>query len=328
MADLSPLPQGTVAFLFTDIAGSTRLWQTHREAMERAYTRHDALLRQAIASHRGVVYKVIGDAFQVAFPTVPEAVTAALEAQRGLVAEDWSAVGLLEPLCIRMALHVGDVDPDPDGDYRSPVLNRVGRLLGAGHGGQVLLSAGAAFLGRDRLPEGAGLRDLGPHRLKDLLEPEPIFQLLHPELPDQFPLLQTLESRPNNLPLQPTPFLGREREVEEVVERLRRPEVRFLTLTGPGGTGKTRLALQAAAELLDDFPDGVFFVPLAPLTDPDLVPRRLRRRWGFVRRAARPSGSGCGTSSPAGNCCSYWTTSNTSRLRLPQSVISLLSHQD
>ena len=127
MADLSPLPQGTVAFLFTDIAGSTRLWQTHREAMERAYTRHDALLRQAIASHRGVVYKVIGDAFQVAFPTVPEAVTAALEAQRGLVAEDWSAVGLLEPLCIRMALHVGDVDPDPDGDYRSPVLNRVGR---------------------------------------------------------------------------------------------------------------------------------------------------------------------------------------------------------
>src|SRR5919112_4313659 len=187
------LPQGTVAFLFTDIEGSTRLWHVHRDAMERAYPRHDAILRDAITAHHGVAYKVIGDAFQVAFPTVPEAVAAALEAQRGLVAEDWSVLGLPEPLRIRMALHVGDVDPGPDGDYRSPVLNRVGRLLGAGHGGQVLLSAGAAFLVRDRLPEGAGLRDLGPHRLKDLLEPEPIFQLLHPALPAAFPPLLTLE---------------------------------------------------------------------------------------------------------------------------------------
>ena len=123
--------------------------------------------------------------------------------------------GLPEPLRIRMALHVGDVDPDPDGDYRSPVLNQLGRLLGAGHGSQVLLSAGTAFLGRDRLPEGAGLRDLDPHRLKDLLEPEPSFQLLHPELPADFPPLATLERRAHNLPLQPTPFLGLEREVSE-----------------------------------------------------------------------------------------------------------------
>ena len=154
--------------------------------------------------------------------------------------------------------------------------------------GQVLLSAGAAFLGRDRLPEGAGLRDLGPHRLKDLLEPEPIFQLLHPELPDQFPRLQTLESRPNNLPLQPTPFLGREREVAQVVELAGRPEVRLLTLTGPGGTGKTRLALQAAAELLGDFPDGVFFVPLAPLTDPDLVLRPIAATLGIREEGGQP----------------------------------------
>jgi class 3 adenylate cyclase len=145
------LPRGTVTFLFTDIEGSTRLWQQHHEAMVAAYARHDVILREAIEAHGGVVYKTIGDAFQIAFPTAPSAVTATLHAQQALHAEDWAGVDLPEPLRVRMALHTGVVDPDPNGDYRSPVLNRLGRLLSAGHGGQVLLSAVTYELVRDVL---------------------------------------------------------------------------------------------------------------------------------------------------------------------------------
>ena len=264
-------PSGTVTFLFTDIAGSTLRWQTDPEAMLRAYSRHDAILRAAIAQRRGVVYKVVGDAFQVAFSSAPEAVAAALTAQRGLVAEDWSACGLPEPLRVRMALHVGDVDPDPDGDYRSPVLNRLGRLLAVGHGGQVLLSAAAQELVWERLPAAVSLRDLGEQRLKDLDTPIRVFQLLHPPLPDQFPPLLTSGAYEHNLAAQATPFLGRQREVAGVAAPLRDPAVRLLTLTGPGGVGKTRLALAAAREVLEDFPHGVWFVELAPLADPELV---------------------------------------------------------
>jgi len=208
------LPHGTVTFLFTDIAGSTRLWQDHPAAMPAAYARHDAILRDACADHGGVVSKTVGDAVQAAFPTAPEAVAAALGGQRALQGEAWP---LPEPLRVRMALHAGDVDPGPDGDYRSPVLNRLGRLLAAGHGGQIILSQAVAQLARDQLPEEEGLTALGTHRLKDLLEPERIFQLLHPALPSEFPDLRTLETRPHNLPLQPTPVIGREREVGEIV---------------------------------------------------------------------------------------------------------------
>ena len=169
-----------------------------------------------------------------------------------------------------MALHTGSAE-ERDGDYFGPPLNRVARLLSAGHGGQTLLSLPAQELVRDQLPVGAQLRDLGEHRLKDLARPERVFELLAPDLPAGFPPLRTLESRPNNLPMQPTPLVGREREVEDIRGRLLAPEVRLLTLTGPGGTGKTRLALQAAADLLDEFEDGVFFVALATLTDPTLV---------------------------------------------------------
>ncbi len=278
------LPHGTVTFLFTDIAGSTRLWRDHRAAMEQAYARHDALLREAITAHRGVVYKVIGDALQVAFPSAPEAVAAALEAQFGLDLEPWP---LPEPLRVRMALHAGDVDPEPDGDYRSPVLNRLGRLLGVGYGGQVLLSHAVRGLSHERLPEDAGLLDLGEHRLKDLLEPEHLYQLVHPGLPSDFPPLKTLDQRRHNLPLQPTPFLGRETEVARVVERLQDPGVRLLTLTGPGGMGKTRLALQAAAEVVEAFPDGVWFVPLAPLSDPALVPSAIASALGVREEGGR-----------------------------------------
>ncbi|MDP9354838.1 MAG: hypothetical protein M3R02_06070, partial [Chloroflexota bacterium] len=186
-----------------------------------------------------------------------------------------------------MALHAGSVLAR-DGDYQGPPLNRVSRLLSAGHGGQVLLSQTVLELARDRLPPGAFPWDLGTHRLKDLLEPERIWQLVHPELPDDFPPLATLDARPHNLPLQPTPFLGREREVAQVVARLRDPQIRLLTLTGPGGMGKTRLGLQAAAEVVESFPDGVWFVPLAPVRDPTLLPAAVAEVLGVREEGARP----------------------------------------
>jgi len=186
-----------------------------------------------------------------------------------------------------MALHAGEAIPDARGNYLAAPLNRLSRLLSSSHGGQILVSQTVQQLTRGALPNGVAFRDLGEHRLRDLLDPERVFQLLHQDLPDQFPSLRTLESRPNNLPLQPTPFLGREQEIDQVVELVRRPDVRFLTLRGPGGTGKTRLALQAAAELLDDFSDGVFFVPLATLTDPDLVLAAIATTLGIREEGAQ-----------------------------------------
>jgi predicted ATPase/class 3 adenylate cyclase len=280
--------RGTVAFLFTDLEDSTRLWQAHPAAMQRAYARHDALLRGAIAAHGGVAYKVVGDAVQAAFPTVPAAVAAALEAQRVLVAEAWDLAGLPETLRVRMALHAGAIDPDPSGDYRSPVLNRLGRLLGAGHGGQILLSQAAGELARDHLPEGAFLRELGEQRLRDLDRPERVWQLVHPDLPDRFPPLATLTGTPNNLPAQPTRLVGREREVAEVVSVLRRPEARLVTLTGPGGVGKTRLAVASAGEVAEDFADGVCWVELAPVREPGLVAAAVARSLGIREAGGAP----------------------------------------
>jgi predicted ATPase/class 3 adenylate cyclase/DNA-binding CsgD family transcriptional regulator/Tfp pilus assembly protein PilF len=281
-------PHGTVAFLFTDLAGSTRLWRDFPVAMPGAYARHDAILRTVIAAHGGLVYKVIGDAMQAAFATAPDALQAALEAQRALNAEDWASCGLAEPLRVRMALHAGAVDPDADGDYRSPVLNRLGRLLGAAHGGQVLLSAAARELIWETLPDGVGLRDLGEHRLKDLERPSSIFQVLHPDLPEAFPPLETLENHPHNLPVQLTRFLGREREIATITELLLRTEGRLLTLSGPGGSGKTRLALQAAGELLAEFPDGVWFVELASISDASLVLSAIAQTLGVQETGGRP----------------------------------------
>src|SRR5215212_4667246 len=253
-------PSGTVTFLFTDIEGSTKLWEGSPQAMQAALARHDEILRRAIEMHGGYVFKTVGDAFCAAFPRAPGALDATLEAQRALSGEEWGEeIGILK---VRMALHTGAAE-ESGGDYFGPPVNRVARLMSAGHGGQILLSLPTHELVRDRLPAGATLIDLRERRLKDLFRPERIFQLLAPGLPSSFPPLRTLEAYRNNLPLQPTPLIGREKEVAEVGERLSRPEVRLLTLTGPGGTGKTRLALQAAADLLDDFPDGTYFVPLA-----------------------------------------------------------------
>src|SRR5215210_6981769 len=239
--------------------------------MQAALARHDAILRWAIEERNGYVFKTVGDAFCAVFPTALDALEAALDIQRRLLSSEWEESG---PLFVRMALHTGATE-ERDGDYFGPPVNRVARLLSAAHGGQVLLSLPTQELVRDQLPAGTSLRDLGEYRLKDLFRPERVFQFLAPELPSEFPPLRTLDAHWNNLPLQPTPLIGREREVAWVCERLLSPEVRLLTLTGPGGTGKTRVGLQVAADLLEEFEDGVYFVALATLTDPELVPSTI-----------------------------------------------------
>ena len=283
---MADLPTGTVTFLFTDIEGSTTRWEHHRAAMQQVLARHDAILRNEIARHDGHVFKTVGDAFYAVFTSAPDALEAALAAQHALAAEDWGASGAFR---VRMALHTGATE-QRDGDYFGPPLNRVARLLAAGHGGQVLLSAATQELVRDQLPPSAALRSLGEHRLRDLIRPEHIYQLLAPDLAGDFPPLRTLEHRPNNLPLQPTPFLGRERELAAVGTLLRTPSMRLLTVTGPGGTGKTRLALQAAADALDHFADGVWFVNLAPIGDPALVVSTIAQVLGVQEHGQQPLG--------------------------------------
>jgi predicted ATPase/class 3 adenylate cyclase len=270
-------PSGTVAFLFTDIEGSTRRWEHDSSAMAAAVDRHIALLDQAITQHEGVHFKTIGDAVQAAFPTAWQAVAAACTAQLALLLENWGAV---EPLRVRMAIHVGTAHPR-DGDYLAPALNRLARLLAAGHGGQLLLTRAAADLAHDTLPRGASLHDLGVYHLRDLSEPEPVLQLMHPNLPAEFPPLRSLDYHPNNLPLAATPLIGREDELEALLALLQAPETRLVTLTGPGGAGKTRLALQAARELLLTFLAGVYLVDLTPLSDPDLLAPRIAATLGL-----------------------------------------------
>jgi predicted ATPase/class 3 adenylate cyclase len=261
------LPSGTLAFLFTDIEGSTQLWEQHRTAMEGALARHDALLRQTIDAHGGHVFATQGDAVHAAFTMVADALEAALVIQQVVQAERWTTP---TPLRVRAAIHVGAAQLR-DGDYYGPALNRIARLCAAGHGGQLLLSLAAQELVRDQLPHSVTLRDLGEHRLKDLGRPERVFQIVAPDLPDAFPALRTLDAYHHNLPAQATPLVGREAEAQAVVDLLQRATIRLLTLTGPGGIGKTRLALQVAAELLDAYPDGVWFVDLSPVRDPKLV---------------------------------------------------------
>ena len=209
---MARLPSGTVTFLFTDIEGSTARWEHQPEAMRAALARHDALLRAAIVGHGGHVVKTMGDAFHAVSVRAPEAVAAALDAQRRLQAEPWGEIG---PLRVRMAVYTGAAE-ERDGDYYGPPLNRAARLMSAGHGGQMLLSEVAAGLVRGTLPHGVDLLDLGRHRLKDLSEPEHVFQVVAPDLPSDFPALTSLDARPNNLPTHPTALLGRERELAEV----------------------------------------------------------------------------------------------------------------
>jgi predicted ATPase/class 3 adenylate cyclase len=278
---MSELPTGTVTFLFTDLEGSTRLWDEHPGAMREAVARHDALMRQAFESHHGHVFKTGGDAFCVAFQSAPDALAAALAAQLALGSETWGETG---PLRARVALHTGSAD-ERGGDYYGQAPNRVARLLAVGHGGQTLLSQAVTGLVRDSLPGDAALRDLGVHRLRDLQESEPVFQLAHPGLADDFPPLRSLDSVPHNLPLQLTSFVGRERELKELAQLL--GTTRLLTLTGAGGSGKTRLALQLGAERLEDYAAGIWFVDLAALTDPALVAQTVAAALGVREQPGR-----------------------------------------
>lgn len=259
------VPTGTITFLFTDIEGSSRLWERYPVDMGSALSRHDAIVRTAIESQGGVIFKAAGDAFYAVFETVFDAVAAACAAQRALFEHEWTRTG---PLRVRMAVHTG-VAEFRENDYFGPTLNRAARLLAAGHGGQTLLSFASGELARDQLPEGAKLRDLGERRLKDLNRPERIFQLIVEGLPTEFPPLRSMEVVPNNLPVQLTSFIGREREMTEVKRLL--GTTHLLTLTGTGGTGKTRLSLQVAADIVEMFPDGVWLVELATLTEPDAL---------------------------------------------------------
>jgi len=262
-------PTGTVTFLFTDIQGSTKMWEAQPDLMRVTLARHDSLMRAAIEGNQGYVFKTIGDAFCAAFATAPQAVAATLSAQLALHAEPWPAE---TPIRVRMALHTGAVE-SRDRDYFGPPVNRVARLQSTAHGGQSILSLATFELVRDSLPDGVTLRDLGSHQLKDLARPEQAFQLVHPSLPGEFPPLRSLTNQPNNLPHQLTSFIGREDEIQRVNALLERN--RLVTLVGSGGSGKTRLSLQIAAEQLDQFPDGAWLIEFAPVNDPEMVPRAV-----------------------------------------------------
>jgi predicted ATPase/class 3 adenylate cyclase len=282
MATKDPLPSGTVTLLFTDIEGSTEHWERQRAAMADALRRHDALLRTAIESRGGHVFKTMGDQFCASFSRAQDALESAADAQRALAAEDWSPVG---GLAVRMALHSGATD-ERDGDYFGPAVNRVARLLAVAHGGQVVASSTTALLVRGMMPEDMELRDLGEHRLKDLIDRERVWQLLGPGLADTFPPLRSLDSLPNNLPRQLTPLIGRDSVLAEIEELVRaRP---LVSLVGTGGVGKTRLALQTGADLLDGSADGVWFVELAALADPAMVVNAVASTFGLREQGARP----------------------------------------
>jgi predicted ATPase/class 3 adenylate cyclase len=272
----SARPTGTVTFLFSDIEGSTQRWNRDRAAMQDAVRRHDALMRTAITKHNGYIFKTIGDAFCAAFARPEDAVAAIVDAQRALGAEDFSGI---DELRARAAVHTGTAD-ERDGDYFGPALNRVARLLAIGHGGQVLVSGITTELVEGALPAQASLRDLGAHRLKDLARPEQVYQLIAPDLVVDFPPLRSLQILPNNLPPQLSTFVGREAEIGAIIALIE--QHRLVTLVGSGGVGKTRLSLQVAANLLDGFGDGVWFIELAPLASGDYIPSTVALALGLT----------------------------------------------
>lgn len=264
--DFNMLPTGTITFLFTDIESSTPRWESHPEQMAVALKIHNTVIRQAIQANSGIVFKTVGDAIQAVFITAPQALQASIEAQRGLHTAQWNE---LEPLKVRMGLHSGEAELDPQGDEYavSHTKNRVARIMSAGHGGQILISSVVAELLVGRLPEGVVLKDMGEHHLKGLLHPEHIFQVVVPDLPMDFAPLKTGDPQ-SNLPLTTTPFFGREDELARIERLLADPECRLITLVGIGGSGKTRLAIQAARQSRV-FHGSVYFAGLATITSQD-----------------------------------------------------------
>jgi predicted ATPase/class 3 adenylate cyclase len=273
MGDQNQFPSGTVTFLFTDIEGSTRLAQEHPKEIPELLTRHNAILNRAIEMYHGVVFRIVGDSFSAAFHTAGDALDAALEAQRKLQTAAWSPASIK----VRMGIHTGSAQlkDDPHGQGASyegyATLALTQRVMSVGHGGQILLSQATHDLVKDRLPDpyGTELRDLGERRLKDIFRPEHIYQVAAPDLLSEFPPLTTLETSNHNLPAQLTSFIGREQEIAEAQKLF--SSTRILTFIGPGGTGKTRLSLQVAAEQISEFKDGVWLIELAQLADSDYI---------------------------------------------------------
>lgn len=282
MEMISALPTGTVTFLFTDIEGSTQLLHRLGKTYGSVLAEHQSILRDAFKKFNGREIDTQGDAFFAAFARAVDAVNAVITAQRALASHSWGDGATVR---VRMALHTGEPYLSPTG-YVGLDVHRAARICSAGHGGQILLSQTTASLVRNDLAPGLGLRDLGEHRLKDLQHPEHLFQLVSSDLPSDFPALKSLDALPNNLPIQLSSFIGREYELGEIRQRL--SATRLLTLTGVGGTGKTRLALQAGADVIQEFKDGVWLIELAPLSAPDLVPQAIALGLNLREQAGRP----------------------------------------
>jgi len=281
------LPSGTVTFAFTDIEGSTKL--AHELGTERwadVLTQHAGIVRAAVAANDGVEVRTEGDSFFLAFRSARAAVAAAADTQRSLARQQWAHGAKVR---VRIGMHTGENarpgTPESGADYIGYDVHRAARVAAAGHGGQVVVSSTTRTLLGDALPVGVTLRDLGEHRLKDMSQPDRLYQVVVEGLPDAFPKLRTLEVAPHNLPVQLTSFIGRKAEIAEARRLL--AGTRLLTLLGPGGTGKSRLSLELAAQVMDTFPDGVWFVRLAPLTDPGLVASTIAHTLGLVVPPAR-----------------------------------------
>jgi predicted ATPase/class 3 adenylate cyclase/Flp pilus assembly protein TadD len=279
---LPSLPTGTVTFLFTDIEGSTRLLQQLGDRYADVLAEHRRLLRATVKERAGQEVETQGDAFFFAFSRARDAVMACVAAQKAVIAHPWPEGGTVR---IRMGLHTGEPLSVGTG-YVGMDVHRAARICAAGHGGQILVSRAVGDLVAADLPAGVSLRDLGEHRLKDLKSPEHLLQVVHPDLLTDFPPLKSLDARPNNLPIQLTSFIGREHEIMEVKKLL--STARLLTLSGAGGVGKTRVAIQVAAELLETFEDGVWMVELVGLSDPALVPHTVASALRVREQSGRP----------------------------------------
>ena len=269
------LPAGIVTFLFTDIEGSTQMLERHRAAAGPALARHHDLLRTAVEERRGVVFETVGDAVYASFSRPADAVAAAVAIQRALASEEWGEIGDLKA---RIAIHTGAVE-SRGRHYFGPALFETARLQSLAHGGQTLTSAATSALAAADLADGVTLRGMGTHRLKDLNEPIEVFQVVAPDLPDRFPPLRAAIQAPTNLAAEPTAFIGRVADLAAVEALL--DEHRFVTLVGPGGTGKTRLAVESGLRRLEDLPDGAWIAELAPITDPDVVLPAIADIWSL-----------------------------------------------